>query len=215
MLVGYKRVSSDGNRQVPAPRRNAPLAAGVDARHLFEDRASGSRDDRAGLAAALAFPRPTDCLRVYPPRGARPAMATTPTRLIERFYHEVWNEADEAVAREILHPGFRFRASLGPEKTGPEGFIEYMRLIHAALSGYTCTILDVIEQGDRAAARLRFAGLHRGTFFGVAPTGREIAWSGAAFFATDGSRITSLWVLGDVDAVKQQLDQDGRARLTP
>ena len=31
MLVGYMRVSSDGNRQVPDLRRNAPLAAGVDA----------------------------------------------------------------------------------------------------------------------------------------------------------------------------------------
>jgi predicted ester cyclase len=142
-------------------------------------------------------------------------MPTQPTRLIERFYHEVWNEANEAVAREILHPEFRFRASLGPEKSGPDGFIEYMRLIHEALSGYTCTIQDVIEQGNRAAARLRFAGLHRGSLFGVAPTGRTIAWSGAAFFATDGHQITSLWVLGDVDAVKQQLGYDGGATTKP
>ena len=141
-------------------------------------------------------------------------MPTQPTRLIERFYHEVWNQANEAVAREILHPEFRFRASLGPEKSGPDGFIEYMRLIHEALSGYTCTIQDVIEQGNRAAARLRFAGLHRGSLFGVAPTGRPIAWAGAAFFTTDGRQITSLWVLGDVDAVKQQLGQGNSALTT-
>ena len=142
-------------------------------------------------------------------------MPVSPTRLVERFYHEVWNRADEPVAHEILHPDFRFRASLGPEKRGPEGFIEYMRLIHAALSGYTCTIEEIVEEGDRAAARLRFAGLHHGTFFGVAPTGREIAWSGAAFFATDGARITALWVLGDVDAVKQQLGVNSGASRAP
>lgn len=134
-------------------------------------------------------------------------MTISPSRLIERFYHEVWNQADEAVAREILHPGFRFRASLGPEKLGPAGFIEYMRLIHAALASYTCTIEEIIEQGERAAARMRFAGLHQGVLFGVAPTGRQIAWLGAAFFTTDGHQITSLWVLGDVDAVKHQLSQ--------
>ena len=53
MLVGYMRVSSDGDRQTTALQRDALLAVGVDERHLFEDKASGARDDRPGLAAAL------------------------------------------------------------------------------------------------------------------------------------------------------------------
>jgi DNA invertase Pin-like site-specific DNA recombinase len=65
MLVGYMRVSTDGDRQVMDLQRDALLAAGVDERHLFEDRASGSRDDRAGLAKALAFLKPGDCLVVW------------------------------------------------------------------------------------------------------------------------------------------------------
>jgi DNA invertase Pin-like site-specific DNA recombinase len=39
--------------------------AGVDERHLFEERASGRRDDRAGLGKALAFIRAGDCLVVW------------------------------------------------------------------------------------------------------------------------------------------------------
>jgi DNA invertase Pin-like site-specific DNA recombinase len=65
MLVGYMRVSTDGDRQVMDLQRDALLAAGVDERHLFEDRASGSRGDRAGLAAALIFHRRDDCLVVW------------------------------------------------------------------------------------------------------------------------------------------------------
>jgi len=42
-------------------------------------------------------------------------------------------------------------------------------------------------------------------FFGMPPTGREIVWTGAAFFHIIGLQIVSLWVLGDVDAVKRQL----------
>jgi DNA invertase Pin-like site-specific DNA recombinase len=65
MLVGYLRVSSDLDRQSTALQCDALLAAGVDERHLFEDKASGVRDDRPGLAKALEFVRAGDCLVVW------------------------------------------------------------------------------------------------------------------------------------------------------
>ena len=65
MLVGYMRVSTDGDRQVMDLQRDALLAAGIDERHVFEDRAGGSRGDRAGLAKALGFLHPGDCLVVW------------------------------------------------------------------------------------------------------------------------------------------------------
>ncbi len=64
MLVGYMRVSTDSDRQVLDLQRDALVAACVDERHLFEDRGSGSRGDRIGLAKALAFIKAGDCLVV-------------------------------------------------------------------------------------------------------------------------------------------------------
>ena len=72
-----------------------------------------------------------------------------------------------------------------------------------------CVIEDLITTEDRAAARMTFKGKHRGEFFGVAATGRQIAWAGAAFFTVHGNRITDLWVLGDIDSVKLQLVGEG------
>jgi len=130
---------------------------------------------------------------------------TSPRVLVERFYHVVWNRADDAAARDLLDPAFRFRGSLGPEKIGADGFIDYMRSVHAALANYECVIEDLIEGSDRAAARMRFRGTHRGPLLGFPPTGREVSWAGAAFFTTASDRITALWVLGDLDALKAQL----------
>lgn len=65
MLIGYLRVSSDSDRQSTDLQRDALLAAGVDARHLFEDRASGTKDDRTGLVQALEFVCPGDVLVVW------------------------------------------------------------------------------------------------------------------------------------------------------
>jgi steroid delta-isomerase-like uncharacterized protein len=141
--------------------------------------------------------------------------SATPRDLVERFYHEVWNRADENAARDILDPDFRFRASLGPELRGPDGFIVYLRAAHAALGNFTCIIEDMIATQDRAAAKMAFRGTHRGTFFGVEATGRDVHWSGAAFFTMRGGRIAELWVLGDVDGLKRQLLPDEPMRSFP
>ena len=58
MLIGYMRVSSDNDRQTTDLQRDALLAAGVDPRQLFEDKASGARDDHPGLQQALAYVQP-------------------------------------------------------------------------------------------------------------------------------------------------------------
>ena len=129
----------------------------------------------------------------------------SPRELVEAFYSEVWNQADETRAREILADSFRFRGSLGTERTGPEGFIAYMRDVHQALGDYRCIIDELAIDGDRAAARMRFTGRHRDEFLGFPPTGRQVTWAGAAFFTCEDGRITDLWVLGDLAELRSQL----------
>jgi DNA invertase Pin-like site-specific DNA recombinase len=65
MQIGYMRVSSESDRQTTDLQRDALLAAGVDSRHLFEDHASGAKDDRPGLVKALSFVQPGDVLVVW------------------------------------------------------------------------------------------------------------------------------------------------------
>src|SRR3546814_1766391 len=65
MLVGYMRVSSTDDRQSVYRQRDALTAAGVDQRHLYSDKASGARDDRAGLKACLDYMNAGDTLVVW------------------------------------------------------------------------------------------------------------------------------------------------------
>ena len=60
MLLGYMRVSKSDGSQVLDLQRDALLAAGVDPAHLYEDYASGGRDDRPGLLAVLKAARSGD-----------------------------------------------------------------------------------------------------------------------------------------------------------
>ncbi|MGL5387329.1 MAG: recombinase family protein [Enterobacterales bacterium] len=65
MLIGYMRVSKADGFQANDLQRDALLAAGVDAAHLYEDRASGKREDRPGLIACLKALRSGDTLIVW------------------------------------------------------------------------------------------------------------------------------------------------------
>ncbi len=65
MLVGYMRISTSDERQSVDLQRDALIGAGVDERHLHQDKASGARDDRPGLKACMADLRDGDVLIVW------------------------------------------------------------------------------------------------------------------------------------------------------
>src|SRR6202521_2117721 len=65
MLIGYVRVSKSDGTQTLAPQRDALLAAGVDLVRIYEDLASGRRDDRPGLAACLKALQPGNTLVLW------------------------------------------------------------------------------------------------------------------------------------------------------
>ncbi|HEY7764382.1 MAG TPA: ester cyclase [Aestuariivirgaceae bacterium] len=125
--------------------------------------------------------------------------------LVERFYADIWNRADETAARAILAPDLEFRGSIGDALRGLDGFLAYVRKIHGAFADYRCRIDDIIAAEKRVAARMTFAGIHRAPLFGEAPTLKPVSWPGAAFFTIEGSRIARVWVLGDTESLKRQL----------
>ena len=65
MRVGYARVSKADGSQVLDLQRDALVKAGVSAKHLYEDHASGKQEDRPQLAACLKGLRKGDVLLVW------------------------------------------------------------------------------------------------------------------------------------------------------
>jgi DNA invertase Pin-like site-specific DNA recombinase len=142
MLVGYMRISTNGDRQVLDLQRDALIAAGVDERHLFEDWVTGSRGDRAGLTKALAFIRSGDCLVVWKlDRLGRslPHLLTTVTDLRKR--------------------GVAFRSLTEQmDTTTPQG--EFLFHIFGSLAQFERSLIQERVQAGLAAARRR--GRHGG-----------------------------------------------------
>lgn len=137
MLVGYMRVSTDSDRQVLDLQRDALLSAGVDERHLFEDRASGSRSDRAGLGKALAFIKSGDCLVVW-----------KLDRLGRSLPHLL------TTVSEFKTRGIAFRSLTEQmDTTTPQG--EFLFHIFGALAQFERSLIQERVQAGLAAARRR------------------------------------------------------------
>lgn len=65
MLIGYMRVSKADGSQTTNLQQDALIAAGIDRTQLYEDFASGKREDRPGLTACLKAMREGDTLVVW------------------------------------------------------------------------------------------------------------------------------------------------------
>ena len=65
MLIGYMRISKADGSQVFDLQRDALLGAGVEPSRLYQDHASGKKDDRPGLEACLKSMRDGDTLVVW------------------------------------------------------------------------------------------------------------------------------------------------------
>lgn len=64
-LIGYVRVSKADGSQTTDLQRDALIAAGVDPEQIYEDKASGKKDDRPELANCLKALRDGDTLLVW------------------------------------------------------------------------------------------------------------------------------------------------------
>jgi steroid delta-isomerase-like uncharacterized protein len=126
-------------------------------------------------------------------------------RLVRRYYEEMWNRWDFALADELIAEQIAFRGSLGDSVRGREGFKEYVRAVRRAFPDFHNRVEEFIAEGDRVAARLTYTGTHTGALFGIAPTGRRVSYAGVALFRIASGQIAEGWVLGDLHNLIGQL----------
>ncbi len=124
---------------------------------------------------------------------------------VRKFYEEIWNKHDKKMILDVLHESFDFKGSLGNEKQGHEGFIEYLDMIHTALGDYRCEIKEMVSEKSKVFAKMQFTGKHQGEFMGAKPTGRQLTWDGAALFHFKNGKVDRLWVLGDLSSLLAQM----------
>jgi len=115
-----------------------------------------------------------------------------------RAYFVAFRDRDVTWWDRFIAPDFvRHDPGLDFEVLGPAGVAKLAEVLHGGLSDIDMRIDEVIAEGDRVLARLRFQGRHTGEFQGVPATGKAVDIAVMDFFHVAGGRLAEHWALMD------------------
>lgn len=158
MLVGYMRVSKADGSQATDLQRDALIEAGVNPEQLYEDHASGKRDDRPGLDACLRALRNGDTLVVW----KLDRLGRNLTHLVETV--------NKLNARGV---GFKVLTGQGASIDTTTANGRLMFAFFAALAEFERELIVERTQAGLASARAR--GRHGGRPFKMTPAKLRLA----------------------------------------
>lgn len=138
MLIGYVRVSKSDGSQLLDLQKDALLNTGVDPKYIYQDLASGRKDDRPGLNACLKALQPGNTLIIW-----------KLDRLGRDMKHLV-NLIDELHEKKV---GFKVLSGADIDTTTANGRLIFV--IFAALAEFERELIRERTQAGLAAARAR------------------------------------------------------------
>jgi steroid delta-isomerase-like uncharacterized protein len=121
-------------------------------------------------------------------------MAQENSRLIRRWFEEVWNNGcmdaiDEMASPDVIGHG---QAQHGTD-IGLKEFKPFVKSLRSAFPDMKVTIDYVIEQDDKVVARWTSVMTHQGEFLGIAPTGKRATITGTSIQRISSGKIVEGW----------------------
>lgn len=124
--------------------------------------------------------------------------------LARRFFEELCNGRDRAVADEIVATDYVAHGPQAPPAEGPDGVKERIAIYQDALDGFW-DVQEIYCAGDRVVVRWIGRGTHNGELMGIAPTGASIAVDAITIFRIAGGKIAEEWTVWDALGLLQQV----------
>jgi steroid delta-isomerase-like uncharacterized protein len=124
--------------------------------------------------------------------------------LARRWFEDLFSRGDLDTANQILRADFVDHLPREEER-GIEELKHYVSSYRTAFPDIQDTVEEIVAEGDKVVVRWRSRGTHQGEFMGVAPTGREVAFTGMRLFRIAENKIAESWVNLDERGLQEQL----------
>jgi len=126
-------------------------------------------------------------------------------KLVKSYYENLWNDQDKSYIDKLLDDDIVFKGSLNMETKGKKEFEAYFDMILEAIPNLYHAVEMIIEEGNQVAVRACYSGKQTGKLLNFEPSNKKIRYNGASFFSIENDKIKNIWVLGDLNALYQQL----------
>jgi steroid delta-isomerase-like uncharacterized protein len=137
-----------------------------------------------------------------------PNDTTDDTQLVRRWFDELFNRGDLAVADEILADNVSYDGpqSLSPsDVTGPADIKAYVETYQTAFPDLYYTVENVTATDGEVRVRWSAMGTHENDLFGIEPTGEGFTVDGINVFSVADGRITDVYAQWDTLKMVQEL----------
>lgn len=126
-------------------------------------------------------------------------------RVMHRFTQFI-NTASEKLAEELISPDAVFHVPGRAEPVhGPAGYLEIIGMMRGGFPDIQWTLEEMVAEGDKVAVRFTMRGTHRGTFFGVPPTGKAIQVQAMNLYRLSGGKFVEERGQPDLLSLLQQI----------
>ena len=125
--------------------------------------------------------------------------------LVNLYYEELWNKKNKDYIDILFDDNIIFYGSLGVECEGKKQFEAYMDTIHTGIPDLFHSITQWVVDDNSIAVRAIYAGRHSGNLLNFEATNSRLMYNGATFFKFYDGKIQSVWVLGDLHGLLEQL----------
>ena len=124
--------------------------------------------------------------------------------IVRRYYEEVFGKGDLPAADEVVAPDLINHSSV-PGPAGLEGLKQRVAALLIAFPDLKFTIEHMIAEGDTVAAHFTARATHKGQFFGIPATGKQVTVMAIGMYRIADGKIVEVWGLRDHIATMQQL----------
>jgi len=114
--------------------------------------------------------------------------------VVRREQGELWNHNGDLDAAEKLYAADQAEAARQEAANFRQGFPDVISAIE-----------DLIAEGDKVVARWRSRATHQGDYLDIAPTGKEVEFTGISFYRIEGGKIAQSWNIEDKLGLMRQM----------